>query len=213
MEQNNYPVGENNENEKVNSEEVIREVKEQETEKPAKKGMMREILEWIQAIAIAAILAILIRNFVFTVVRVDGQSMESTLKHNDRMVVWRLGYEPEAGDIIVFKSRATDDRYWIKRVIATEGQHVKIDFDRNELYVDGVKVDEPYINDDKSGDPMMQSQGFIYTDIEVPKGCIFVMGDNRNHSSDSRIIGPVSTDDVLGKAKVRFWPFSEATLY
>ena len=129
------------------------------------------------------------------------------------MVVWRLGYEPEAGDIIVFKSRATDDKYWIKRVIATEGQHVKIDFDRNELYVDGVKIDEPYINDDKSGDPMMQSQGFIYTDIEVPKGCIFVMGDNRNHSSDSRIIGPVSTDDVLGKAKVRFWPFSEATLY
>ena len=128
MQQNNY-----NENEKVNSEEIIYEAEEQKNEKPAKKGMMREILEWIQAIAIAAVLAILIRNFVFTVVRVDGQSMESTLKHNDRMVVWRLGYEPEAGDIIVFKSRATDNRYWIKRVIATEGQHVKIDFDKNTI--------------------------------------------------------------------------------
>ena len=216
MEENKNPINENESGkEEIASAEEIKEITEEEvSEKPKKKSAMKEVLEWVQAFAIAAVVAFLIKNFVFTVVRVDGQSMYSTLHHNDRMIVWRLGYEPENGDIVVFKSRATDNNYWIKRVIATEGQHVKIDFERNEVYVDGVKIKEPYINDDKSGDPMQfYPQQHQYIDVEVPKGCVYVMGDNRNQSRDSRAIGTVSVDSILGKAKLRFWPFKSIETY
>ena len=183
------------------------------------KSAVREMWEWVQAIVIAVVLALLVRNFVFNVVKVDGESMESTLHHRDRMIVWRLGYEPKQGDIVVFKNTSTSDNYWIKRIIATEGQHVEIDFSSNSVIIDGEKLDEPYNNDCMcntcnlyGGDDMID-MGFNYTELTVPEGCVFVMGDNRNHSRDGRSIGPVSKNDLLGKAVLRFWPFSDITTY
>ena len=91
----------------------------------------------------------------------------------------------------------------------------KIDFEENSVYVDGEKIDEPYINDDPmSGDNMEYSpHRDMYTDLTVPQGCVFVLGDNRNHSSDGRYIGPVSVDSIEGEAKLRFWPLGSIEVY
>ncbi len=184
-----------------------------EEKTPPKKSAVKELLEWVQAIVIAVVLAVVIRNFVFTVVRVDGQSMEPTYQHSDRLIVWRLGYEPQNGDIVVFNPPGKSD-YWIKRVIATEGQHVEINYDENAVYIDGEKLDEPYL-----GEPMYEKI-FIKTDgtpmeteFDIPDDCVFVLGDNRNNSSDSRAIGYFSKDHVIGKVVLRFWPFNNIETY
>ncbi len=177
-------------------------------EKTPEKSAKKEFLEWVQAIVIAVVLALVIRNFVFTVVRVDGSSMEPTYQNFDRLIVWRLGYEPENGDIVVFNPPGKpENEYWIKRVIATEGQHVEIDYDTNAVYVDGEKIDEPYL-----GEPMLD-KGYRIKELDVPKDCVFVLGDNRNHSSDSRVISAFSQDRIVGKAVLRFWPFNKIATY
>lgn len=174
-----------------------------------KKSLGQEILEWVEAIALAVIVALFIRGFIFTVVRVDGQSMDYTLAENDRLIVWRLGYTPTQGDVVIFTPDVPENEntnmfnqvYWVKRVIATGGQHVDIDYAANAIYVDGVKLDEPYLHE-----PMV-SPGYVdYYSIDVPEGQVFLMGDNRNHSRDCREIGPADQDDVVGKAILRFWP-------
>ena len=180
---------------------------EEETSSPNKKSAKKELLEWIQAIVIAVVLYDVIRSFIFTVVRVDGQSMEPTLQHNNRMIVWRLGYEPKEGDIVIFNPPGYEKNvYWVKRVIATEGQHVEIDYSSNSVYVDGEKIDEPYLGE------RMQNMATL-TEIDVPKGCVFVLGDNRNHSTDGRVIGPISEDSIIGEAVLRFWPLTNMDIF
>ncbi len=183
---------------------------EESAEGKKKKSLGREIFEWVEAIALAVVVAMFIRSFIFTVVRVDGPSMNYTLADNDRLVVWRLGYEPRQGDVIIFapdiQSNANTNMfnriYWVKRVIATGGQHVEIDYSTNSVYVDGEKLDEPYLHED-----MVSPGNVTYYSVDVPEGQLFLMGDNRNNSSDSRAIGPVDVDRVVGKAVLRFWPF------
>ena len=194
MEEKNYI------SEDVNTEEEI-------TEKNKKKSAKKEMIEWIQAIVIAVVLALIVRSFIFTVVRVDGQSMEPTLQHNNRMIVWRLGYEPKQGDIVIFNPPGYDKKiFWVKRVIATEGQKVEIEYATNSVYVDGQKLDEPYLGE------VMQNMNTL-TEIDVPKDCVFLLGDNRNHSTDGRIIGPVNKDCIIGEAVLRFWPFTEINIF
>ena len=177
-------------------------------DKKPEKSAGKEFLEWVQAIVIAVVLALVIRNFVFTVVRVDGSSMEPTYQNFDRLIVWRLGYEPKNGDIIVFNPPGKpENEYWIKRIIATEGQHVEIDYAANAVYVDGEKIDEPYLGE------IMLDKGYPVEELDVPKDCVFVLGDNRNHSSDSRVISAFSQDRIVGKAVLRFWPFNKIKTY
>ena len=172
-----------------------------------KKSAGRELFEWVEAIAIAVVIALVIRTFIFTVVRVDGQSMEPTLQHNNRMIVWRLGYEPKVGDIVIFNPPGQDKKtFWVKRVIAHEGQHVEIDYDKNAVFVDGEEIDEPYLGED------MLPQSTL-TEVDVPKDCVFVMGDNRNHSTDGRVIGPINKKTIIGRAVWRFWPFNKVAVF
>jgi signal peptidase I len=159
-------------------------------------------MEWIVSILIACVLAFVIRQFLFTVVKVEGASMEPTLQNANRLIVWRLAYEPEKDDIIVLHQQ--NHLPYIKRIIATEGQTVDIDFSKHKVYVDGVEQDEPFISQ-----PTVL-QGDVEFPVTVPEDCVFVLGDNRNNSRDSRFsdVGMVAEDDILGKAILRFFPFS-----
>jgi len=179
------------------------------------KSPVREMLEWVQAIVIAIVVAFLIRSFVFNVISIEGASMEGNLHDGDRMVVWSLNYKPKRGDIVVLKNSMTNERYWIKRVIALEGETVSIDYDTDTIYVNDEKLPEPYMENHCLCDYCvgqngydMKDHGYKINELTVPEGCVFVMGDNRNHSSDGREIGPVSVNDILGKATLRFWPLN-----
>lgn len=202
------------------------------------KSVGREIFEWIYSIVIAVVIAMLIKGFLFDIVKVDGKSMENTLFHNNRLIVTKLGYEPSQGDIIILDSNYTRREdyfntlaaregkeelsvfeklkeslflpesckkiYYVKRVIATEGQTV--DIRDGIVYVDGQALEEPYVK----GTTYPTDLSVEYP-LTVDEGYVFVMGDNREHSSDSRVssLGQVNEKAVLGKSQLRIFPFSQ----
>lgn len=165
-----------------------------------------EIYEWIQCLIIALIVCVLIFVFLFRLVDVVGDSMNPTLENGDKMVVSNLFYTPKQGDIVIFRKDDYKETALVKRVIATEGQTVEIDFYRGEVYVDGVLMDEPYI-----AEPTRNQIDFKGAMV-VPEGCVFVMGDNRNNSTDSRDsrIGMVDTRMIIGKVLFTVFPFNHA---
>jgi signal peptidase I len=168
-----------------------------------------ETWEWIKALSAALLLAGIIRFFLFAPVVVDGQSMMPTLQNGDRLIVSKIG-EPERFDIVVF--HATEEKDYIKRVIGLPGD--VIEYKNDSLYVNGNPVKEEYL---KSYKEKTKDGNFTYdftlmevTGVQkVPEGQLFVLGDNRRNSEDSRNIGTVDQDLVLGKASLRFWPLSE----
>ncbi|GBF11651.1 signal peptidase I [Tepidibacillus infernus] len=169
----------------------------------------KELKEWAKAIAIAIILAYLIRTFLFAPFIVDGTSMMPTLENGERLIVNELQYrfgQPKRGDIIVF--RYSEEQDYIKRVIALPGEVVEVKND--QLYINGQKVEEPYLNEERK---QLAVQGLTLTDdfgpVKVEEGHLFVMGDNRRNSKDSRMIGTIKFDQVVGKAAFAFWPISE----
>ena len=186
-------------NENVNQPETD-VVEEEQT--PSGNKVVKEILDWIKYLIIAVIIALIIRTYIFTLVRVDGASMNPTLTHGDTLYANRFMYEPEAGDIIVFRPPNSPKTPYIKRVIATEGQVVDIDPFSRKVSVDGVVLEEDYIKE-----PMLSGGNMQYP-CTVPEGHIFVMGDNRNNSLDSRTatVGFVPVDNVIGEAVFRLLP-------
>ena len=153
---------------------------------------------------------ILIFTFVVRIIVVSGSSMENTLQNGDSMLVWCLGYEPKQGDIVVLTQRSDQEDSLVKRVIATEGQRVDIDYDTGTVYVDGTPLEEDYIKEAMK----VPNYGEGVNHVTVPEGYIFVMGDNRNNSADSRYpsIGIIDTRSVIGRAVMVLFPFQDFTL-
>lgn len=178
---------------------VLDEIKEEE--KP--KSFLKELYEWVQAIAVAMVLALLINQFVFAMVQVEGSSMLPTLESKERLVVTKLFYRPKAKDIVVVKSHQLG-KYIIKRVIAVPGDVLDIDAATGDVSVNGEVIDEPYILE------KLRSGGNANSyPLTVPEGFVFVMGDNRNNSQDSRNLGLIAYEDVVGRAALRVMPFSK----
>ncbi len=163
--------------------------------------ILKEVIDWVLVLAIAVGVTYVIRSFVFTMVVVEGPSMQHTLESGDKLGVVRLGYTPKAGDIVVFYPHGNKSRPYIKRVIATGGQTVEIH--DSSVFVDGKELEEPYL-----GSPTTNPGNQIYPLI-IPEGYIFAMGDNREHSLDSRSkeVDLVPEKDIVGKAWFRLMPF------
>ena len=173
--------------------------------KQKKEDSENEVLDWLQCIVSAIVVCILLFTFAFRVVSVVGSSMVPTLENSDRLIVSNLFYQPKYGDIVVLRKLTFKDEAIIKRVIATEGQTVDIDFDAGVVYVDGRALEEPYTNS-QTNDPEDFEEP-----VTVPEGCVFVMGDNRNRSTDSRTdsIGCVDLRYIIGKAYFRLTPLNK----
>ena len=166
----------------------------------------REIYDWIHCLSIALIICVVIFAFFVRLIDVRGTSMNPTLNNGDKMLVSGLFYSPKAGDVVVFKKDECDpERALVKRVIATEGQVINIDFDNGIVYVDGEAIQEDYIME------LTTNKIDFIGPQTVPEGCVFVMGDNRNASTDSRKteIGMVDSRLILGKAYFVIYPLSQ----
>lgn len=161
---------------------------------------------WLQALVMALVSLIVVFTLVGRIIGVEGSSMLPTLHHGDLLLLQSIGYTPKNGDVVVLTKefdRVTEPI--VKRVIAVGGQQVEIDYAAGTVRVDGRVLDEPYL-----GEAMRAPHYGGLTSVAVPEGSIFVMGDNRNHSNDSRdvTLGTVDTRYVLGKVELVFFPFS-----
>ena len=170
--------------------------------KKAKATPRMEAYDWIQSILAALIVCVLVFVFGVRMVNVDGSSMFPTLEDGDRVIISNLFYTPKQGDIVVLRKESFMYEPIVKRVIAVEGQMVDIDFDKGVVYVDGEALEEPYI-----AEPTYAQLDFTGP-ITVPEGCVFVMGDNRNGSTDSRYsgLGCVDTRLIQGRVYVTVFP-------
>ncbi len=216
-----------------------------EFDEPEKKSfdLWKEVREWAFAIISAVVIVLLIKTFIFDCVYVSGQSMQSTLMDGDRLVLIKMGYQPQRGDIVVLDSNyekrenyieakkvaygddfggfeeftlkyfpweqstyGIEPYHFVKRIIAVEGDTVDIDEVANAVYVNGIKIDEPYLD----ANIRTQRGGEIQFPYTVEEGHVFVMGDNRENSRDSRSgsLTTVPVEAIEGKAVFRFWPFN-----
>ncbi len=154
---------------------------------------------WLQALVMALVTLILLFTLVGRIIGVDGMSMFPTLRNEDMLLLRSIGYTPKQGDVVVITKDSFMERSIVKRVIAVGGQTVRIDYAAGLVYVDEKPLDEPYLPE------VMEAPQSLYmtnNDVYVPEGSIFVLGDNRNNSTDSRDVrlGTVDVRHVLGRA-------------
>lgn len=171
-----------------------------EQSKKSKFNFAKEIYELLDSVVISAVFVLLVFTLIFRMFIVNGPSMDPTLSNGERLIVSNLFYHPKQGDIICFYSHNRDN-VLVKRVIATEGQTVDIN-EKSRVVVDGVELNEDYIDD------IVTSKRTLELPYTVEENHVFVMGDNRNDSLDSRYtdIGTISENDILGKLIIRLFP-------
>ena len=221
-------MSENKDLEELN---ISEEAAESVSEKSRKKGKKPEepqkpfsgALEWAGSLVYAVLAMLLLNLFVFRSITVDGESMNNTLQDQDRVLSTNFFYTPQRGDIVVLQADRVPNQYTgkygepiIKRVIALAGDTIKFDFDEGKVYLKKAGeqefqlLEEDYIAAPTLA-PLDRHSGEEHT---VPENCVFVMGDNRNRSLDSRsvLIGDVDTDLIMGRAFVRLFPIDQFTL-
>jgi signal peptidase I len=177
---------------------------------------IEDIFEWVESAVISMFVVVLLFTFVFGVVRVDGESMTETLQHRDMLIISHLNYEPQKGDIVIISRNYDNNEQTVssepivKRVIATEGD--EIDIKDGDVYINGVKQNESYA---KGRTYPCSVTGVINYPVTVKEGTVFVMGDNREDSHDSRFDDIFLVDEryILGKAIFRIFPFNSITKF
>ena len=175
---------------------------------PAKRDPSAGLDMYLNVRVLVSMMAVFVLLFTFVarIIVVSGPSMENTLIEGDLILVWSLGYTPKQGDVVVLTQESYQEDAIVKRVIAVEGQRVDIDYGSGTVYVDDVPLKEAYIKEQM----LLPSFGEGINHVTVPDGCIFVMGDNRNQSADSRhpAIGIVDTRCVIGHGLAIIFPFN-----
>ena len=167
-----------------------------------------EVFEWTKALALAVVITFFVRSFLFTPVLVEGASMNTALEDRERVIVSKIG-DTDRFDIIVFHRDEQQD--YIKRVIGLPGD--RIEYKEDTLYVNGVPVEEPYLDEQKEKLHGDLTKSFTLEETAVgqatvPEGHLFVMGDNRRDSTDSRHIGAIPIEEIVGTANVVFYPLT-----
>ncbi|MUV39984.1 Signal peptidase I [Lentibacillus sp. JNUCC-1] len=165
-------------------------------------------LEWVKALLIAVLLAVVIKTYFFTPIIVDGPSMKPTLSDRDQMIVNKFAYrvgEPKRFDIVVF--HASEQKDFIKRIIGLPGEHVAVK--DNVLYINGEAIEESFLN--QNDYLYTWESDFVLEDLpggyeQIPEGHYLVLGDNRNNSTDSRVFGVIDGDEIVGKTNLIYWP-------
>ena len=195
-------------------------------DKKQQKTVAREIPEWALTITAAVLMALLIRAFVFEPVRVEGESMDTTLANGEIMFVTKFDYasnwlsfpwqdaaakekaarlttggEPKRFDVVVCRYPGRGDTNFVKRVVGLPGDTVELR--KGWLYVNGERYEEPYIQDEYRGGRLN-----TFGPVTVPEGCYFVMGDHRNNSNDSRSQGALERSSIIGHVRCVLFPFS-----
>ena len=179
--------------------------KKKKKTKNSPSEFMNGIYDWVSAGLFALSVIVILMTFCFRLVNVDGSSMLQTLQNGNKVIVTGLDYNPEVGDIIVISHGAELDKALVKRIIAVEGQTVDINSETGEVSVDNIVLDEPYING------KTVAEGDMEFPLQVTEGNVFVLGDNRPISKDSRYkeVGLIDKDSIIGKVQLRIYPFSE----
>jgi signal peptidase I len=176
---------------------------------PTRRRSIHPIVEWVIVVVVAIASALMVRAYVVQQFAVEGESMLSTLQDGDRVLVNRLSYrlhDPRRGDVVVLKrfDALSAERDLIKRVVGLPGE--TIEFRACTVYVNGAPLTEPYI------DPLVQARDGCGSDqppLTVPDSSVFVLGDHRGKSSDSRAFGPVADGMLIGRAFVIIWPVGD----
>ena len=194
------------------AEDEIAQDKAEPQQENKKRSGISVFYDYLETFCYALGVMMVLLLFVFRMVSVSGSSMRTTLEDNDKLIISNLFYTPKTGDIVVISPKTNEQEPIIKRVIATGGQKVFIDYEKWEVYVDGEKLNEPYIEGMREyyGDtPMNGSDNPRFnSEFTVTEGCLFVMGDNRNGSADSRSsrYGEIDESRVLGRVIIRLAP-------
>lgn len=177
-------------------------MKRKEGYTPKHHNEKAEIISWVKCIACALVIGLFLRFFVIEFVNVSGHSMEPGLTQNEIVLVEKVGRYfslPEYGNVVIVKFSVVDDRYYVKRVIGLPGDTLSVT--DGKVVRNGEVLDEPYLLEDTIFESM--------DEVTVPEGHIFVMGDNRNGSTDSRVVGAIPKKDIIGHGLCVIFPFSE----
>ncbi len=180
----------------------VEEPEENQNGKESGTDVRAEVYDWLLCVVSAILICVLVFTFIVRLVGVVGTSMVPTLHEGDYLVTSKLFYTPKQGDIVIIRKQNFDERAIVKRVIAVGGQTVDIDFSAGVVYVDGQALSEDYVNA-----PTYRSLDFNGP-ITVPENCVFVLGDNRNESLDSRrsTLGCVDTRYIIGRGYMVLLP-------
>ena len=179
--------------------------KKKKKTKNSPSEFMNGIYDWVSAGLFALSVIVILMTFCFRLVNVDGSSMLQTLQNGNKVIVTGLDYNPEVGDIIVISHGAELDKALVKRIIAVEGQTVDINSETGEVSVNNIVLDEPYING------KTVAEGDMEFPLQVTEGNVFVLGDNRPISKDSRFsdVGLIDVGAIIGKVRLRISPIDE----